>query len=116
MAESENQYAYEGSDGGRTQEEPKHEEAGGKEARDREIEMKNQGAGAHQDEVDGPSPCDPHHQRTEQEVANPNRCHKTVLYGLAPDVIEQGIGHIELTDLNGAHCYDPNENKGLHFF
>jgi hypothetical protein len=34
--------------------------------------------------------------------------------GLAPHVIEQGVGHIQLADLDCAHGDDTDENKGFH--
>ena len=40
-----------------------------------------------------------------------DRCNKGVLERLCPEVIQKGIGHIDLTDLHHAHGDDARENE-----
>jgi hypothetical protein len=42
------------------------------------------------------------------------RC-KAVLDGFAPHIIEKGVSHIQLTNLDRAHGNHADQDKGLHF-
>ncbi|MEM2983504.1 MAG: hypothetical protein QXH17_10140, partial [Candidatus Bathyarchaeia archaeon] len=47
-------------------------------------------------------------------VAYPYWSKETVLQGLAPDIVKEHIGHIELAYLNCTHGNNAHQDEGLH--
>lgn len=67
-----------------------------------------------QKDKDEAAPENPDHPRSQDEMHRIDGGYELMLNAFTPNVIEQDIGNIDLTNLNNAHGDYPDQNKGRH--
>ena len=67
---------------------------------------------AQHDAEDHQPPDQTHQPGPEHDVHQADGRDKTVFQTFAPDIIEQGVGHVQLGDLHRVHGHRPDEHKG----
>jgi hypothetical protein len=72
------------------------------------------GAEENQENKDGAASKNPDQPRSQDEMDRIDGGYELVLNALAPDIIQQDVGDVDLTDLNNAHGDDPDQDEGSH--
>ncbi len=67
------------------------------------------------DHKDQQAPDQPHHAGADENVAQAHGGDEFVFQALGPDGIEQGVGQVQLGDLDGVHGHGADEDKGHRF-
>jgi len=76
--------------------------------------MKGTGTEQNQKDKDEAAPENPDQPRSQDEMDRIDGGYELMLNALAPDIIEQDVGDVDLTDMDNAHGDDPNQNEGHH--
>ena len=114
VSEDEYQNVYQHAYHSRVEKKAPGEEGKGYDSRGCEVEIKKEKTCHHQDNKNHRTPDDAHHEGPQELVPDAHRSHEPVLYGFAPDIVEKGVGDIELAHLYNSHGYDSHQDEGLH--
>ena len=68
------------------------------------------------DHEDQETPHQAHQAGAQQDMAQADGGDKLVLQALGPDGVQQGVGQVQLGDLDGVHANGADEDEGHRFF
>jgi hypothetical protein len=80
--------------------------------RGRELHVKESHAEQPHDHEDQEAPHQAHQPGAHQDMAEANGGDEFVLQALGPDGVQQGVGQVQLGDLDGVHGHRADEDEG----